>query len=116
MRLLRAFGAFWYEFIVGDDWTVAVAVVIAVSVTFMVGHYGPAPAWAVTILGVLVALTVGVARAARTCRPGEIGNDDRTRWHPPRPRCRETVVGLRHDPRPAVDRADPIGGGGCFWS
>ena len=71
MRLLRAFGAFWYEFIVGDDWTVAVAVVIAVSVTFMVGHYGPAPAWAVTILGVLVALTVGVARATRTSGRGD---------------------------------------------
>lgn len=27
MRLLRGFGQFWYDFIIGDDWKVAAAVV-----------------------------------------------------------------------------------------
>jgi hypothetical protein len=31
MNFLKAFGAFWYDFIIGDDWKIAVAVVTAVS-------------------------------------------------------------------------------------
>ena len=33
MKRLAPFGRFWYDFIVGDDWTVAVAVVVAIAVT-----------------------------------------------------------------------------------
>ena len=32
MRRLRQFGAFWYDFIVGDDWKIAAYVVIALAV------------------------------------------------------------------------------------
>ena len=32
-RGITAFGAFWYDFIVGDDWRVAVGVVVALAVT-----------------------------------------------------------------------------------
>jgi hypothetical protein len=28
MRLIRGFGRFWYEFIVGDDWRIAAEVVV----------------------------------------------------------------------------------------
>ena len=31
---LRAFLAFWYDFVVGDDWRVAVVVVVALAATF----------------------------------------------------------------------------------
>jgi len=31
MRYLKGFGQFWYDFIVGDDWKIATAVVIAVG-------------------------------------------------------------------------------------
>jgi hypothetical protein len=31
---IKAFGRFWYDFIVGDDWRVAVAVVAALALTF----------------------------------------------------------------------------------
>ena len=31
---LRAFGAFWYDFIVGDDWLVALGVVFALAITY----------------------------------------------------------------------------------
>ena len=31
MRFLKGFGQFWYDFIVGDDWKIAAAVVIAVG-------------------------------------------------------------------------------------
>ncbi|MGV9347387.1 hypothetical protein ACWDSD_21700 [Streptomyces spiralis] len=31
MKLLKSFGRFWYDFIVGDDWKIAVAVVLALA-------------------------------------------------------------------------------------
>ena len=32
MKFLKAFGEFWYDFIVGDDWKIAVGVVVALAV------------------------------------------------------------------------------------
>jgi hypothetical protein len=31
MRFIKAFGQFWYDFIIGDDWKIAAAVVVAVG-------------------------------------------------------------------------------------
>jgi hypothetical protein len=31
MRFIKSFGQFWYDFIVGDDWKIAVGVVIALA-------------------------------------------------------------------------------------
>jgi hypothetical protein len=31
MRFVRAFGRFWYDFIVGDDWRIAVGVVLVLA-------------------------------------------------------------------------------------
>ncbi len=33
MRFVKAFGAFWYDFIIGDDWKIAVAVVLSLGIT-----------------------------------------------------------------------------------
>ena len=67
MRWLRAFGRFWYEFVVGDDWRIAVAVVAALAVTSLVAMAG-LPAWWVLPAAVLVVLPLSVWRAARTDR------------------------------------------------
>ena len=32
MRLLRGFGRFWFDFIVGDDWRIALGVVVVLGV------------------------------------------------------------------------------------
>ena len=32
MNAIRAFGRFWYDFIIGDDWKIPLAVVIALAV------------------------------------------------------------------------------------
>ena len=32
MKVIKAFGRFWYDFIIGDDWKIAVAVVSALAV------------------------------------------------------------------------------------
>jgi hypothetical protein len=33
MKFLKEFGAFWYDFIIGDDWKIAAGVVIALAVS-----------------------------------------------------------------------------------
>jgi len=66
---LRAFGAFWYDFVVGDDWRVAVAVVVALAVTFAVASAGVA-AWWVLPVAVAVVLPLSLWRVARPGRGG----------------------------------------------
>ncbi|TYB41817.1 hypothetical protein [Actinomadura chibensis] len=31
MRFVRAFGRFWYDLVIGDDWKIAAAVVVALA-------------------------------------------------------------------------------------
>jgi uncharacterized membrane protein YgaE (UPF0421/DUF939 family) len=31
MKFLKAFGEFWYDFIIGDDWKIAVSVLVALA-------------------------------------------------------------------------------------
>jgi hypothetical protein len=35
VKFLKAFGQFWYDFIIGDDWKIAVAVVLALGVVLV---------------------------------------------------------------------------------
>lgn len=63
IKFLKAFGQFWYEFIIGDDWKIAVSVVIALAVTVGV-YFAGLPEQAVTVIGgvlVLAAFTTGLA-------------------------------------------------------
>jgi membrane protein implicated in regulation of membrane protease activity len=63
------FGRFWYHFIVGDDWTVALAVAAALVATAVLNRRG-VNAWWVVPLVVVVVVTVSVNRfARRTQRP-----------------------------------------------
>ncbi|MCU4185510.1 hypothetical protein K6U06_14145 [Acidiferrimicrobium sp. IK] len=64
---LKAFGAFWYDFIVGDDWRVAVGVVIALAVTYGVSRTS-VPAWWLVPVAVVVLLPFSLWRAVRTTR------------------------------------------------
>ncbi len=67
MRRLSQFGRFWYDFVVGDDWTIAVAVVVIVSITYVAAHAG-AGAWPILPIGVAAALSVSIGRAASSHR------------------------------------------------
>lgn len=49
---LRAFGRFWYGFIVGDDWTVAATVVAALLGTWWLHAAGVAAWWLVPVAAV----------------------------------------------------------------
>ena len=54
MKWLKQFGAFWYDFIIGDDWRIAVGVVVTVAAMFAAAHHGHNWWWllpvAVTVL------------------------------------------------------------------
>ena len=65
MKYLKGFFHFWYDFIVGDDWTIAVVVVIAVGVTAALAQVTSA-AWVVLPLAVASILAFSVWRVART--------------------------------------------------
>lgn len=61
---IRAFGAFWYNLIIGDDWRVALAVVLALALTAGLGHAG-IPAWWVLPVTVVVVLPWSLWHAHR---------------------------------------------------
>ena len=51
---LRAFGAFWYDFVVGDDWRVALVVVLALAATYGVSKSSVASWWIMPLAVVLI--------------------------------------------------------------
>ncbi len=58
MSWLIRFGRFWYDFIVGDDWHVAVLVVAGLALTAILVHaVGLTSAW--WVLPVIVFLALG---------------------------------------------------------
>ena len=67
MRYVVAFLRFWYEFIVGDDWRVAVSIVVAIGVTAALVNWG-VNAWWVMPIAVVLALYASLRRAAATAR------------------------------------------------
>jgi hypothetical protein len=68
MRFLRAFGRFWYDFIVGDDWRIAAGVVLvlaagaALVATGAVSDDALAPLVGAGIVGVVSVSIVADAR------------------------------------------------------
>jgi hypothetical protein len=61
---LRAFAAFWYDFVVGDDWLVAVGVVISLAITYALSRTA-VPAWWLVPLALVLLLPVSLWRATR---------------------------------------------------
>ena len=64
MKAIRGFGAFWWDFVVGDDWRVAVGVAIAIGATAGLAATDE-PAWWLLPLAVVLLLYVSLRRAAR---------------------------------------------------
>jgi hypothetical protein len=69
MRFLRAFGRFWYDFVVGDDWRIAAGVVLVLAAGAVLVASGSvsddvlAPLVGAGIVGVVSASIVAGARA-----------------------------------------------------
>jgi hypothetical protein len=62
---LAAFGRFWWDFVIGDDWLVAVLVVIAIGATALLATTSVA-AWWLLPLAVPVVLWLSLRRAIRS--------------------------------------------------
>jgi phosphate/sulfate permease len=67
VRYVLAFLRFWYDFVVGDDWRIAVGVVVALSVTAVVADTD-VPAWWVMPVAVIAILIGSLRRATRPSR------------------------------------------------
>lgn len=65
MHYVRSFFEFWYDFIVGDDWMVAAAVVVTLAVLIGLAHAHVQAWW---LLPLVVVLTLGgsLLRATRS--------------------------------------------------
>jgi hypothetical protein len=64
MRHLVAFGRFWYDFLVGDDWIIAVTVVVTVSGTALIADEVRL-AWLVLPVASAAILAASILRARR---------------------------------------------------
>jgi hypothetical protein len=51
---VRAFGRFWWDFIVGDDWRVAAGIAVALLLTWLLVRAGANPWWLLPLAVVLV--------------------------------------------------------------
>jgi hypothetical protein len=62
--VLRRFAAFWWDFIVGDDWRIAAGVVLALAATAAIAA-SSVPAWWVVPVVVVGLLGFSLWRATR---------------------------------------------------
>ena len=67
IRWIRAFVDFWIDFIVGDDWTVAATVLVALVATWGLERAG-LPAWWLLPAAVIGVTTVSLRRAVKGTR------------------------------------------------
>ena len=63
-RRASAFVGFWYDFVIGDDWSVAVGVIAALALTYGLSVTAM-PAWWVLPAAVAVMLPLSLGRVAR---------------------------------------------------
>jgi hypothetical protein len=65
MTFLRRFGSFWWDFVVGDDWLVAVLVAVAIGTTAALAAASVAAWWLLPVAALLV-LWLSLRRAIRS--------------------------------------------------
>jgi hypothetical protein len=61
---LKGFARFWYHFIIGDDWTVAATIAIALVVTWLL-HTAGVAAWWLPPLAAVAAVGVSLRRLSK---------------------------------------------------
>lgn len=72
MKFLKAFGLFWYDFVIGDDWKIAVYVVVSLAIVAALAVNDVLSDGAIVILGAVLTMilfAVGVTLDARRSRP-----------------------------------------------
>ena len=69
LTALRSFGRFWYDFIVGDDWRVALGVALSLAAAYGLVKAG-LNAWWLPPVAVVALLGMSLRRVVRTARRG----------------------------------------------
>jgi hypothetical protein len=64
VKYVRAFGRFWWNFIVGGDWRVAVGVGVALAATHLLTHNG-VNAWWLLPAAIALVLAESLRRVVR---------------------------------------------------
>lgn len=64
MSRVSAFGLFWWDFVVGEDWKVAAGIALAIGLSALVADVG-VPAWWVLPAFVAAVLASSIRRAIR---------------------------------------------------
>ena len=65
MRYVRAFGRFWWDFVVGDDWRVAAGIAVALGLTKLLTSEG-ANVWWLLPIAVALLLAASLWRAVQS--------------------------------------------------
>ena len=71
MTFLKAFGLFWYDFIIGDDWKIAAYVVVALALVALLAVNDVLDDGATVIVGTVLTMAffaLGVRYDARRAR------------------------------------------------
>ena len=63
MNRIKAFGAFWYDFVIGDDWRLAALVVVGLVLTAVLTHVAGVNAWWLLPVFVFAALAWSLHKA-----------------------------------------------------
>ncbi len=70
-RRARAAADFLYDFVVGDDWRVAVGVVAALALTYLLSRTS-VPSWWLLPAATVVLLTASIRRATQPTQPTQL--------------------------------------------
>ena len=65
MRYVRSFALFWWDFVVGDDWRVALGLAVALASTWLLER-ADVSAWWLLPLAVPLVLWLSLRRAIRS--------------------------------------------------
>ncbi len=65
MSYVRGFARFWWDFIVGDDWRVAVGLAVALGLTWLLAHHD-VTAWWLLPIAVALVLAASIRRESRS--------------------------------------------------
>jgi hypothetical protein len=69
IKSVRGFGRFWWDFIIGDDPLLAVAVVLVLALARVAAQRGlDSAAWATGAIGVMAVLGLSLLRSTRRTR------------------------------------------------
>ena len=63
MNALKTFGRFWYDFVVGDDWRLAIGSVLSIAAVFTLAHHD-VNVWWLLPLSITTFLTISLAHAS----------------------------------------------------